>query len=120
MGDDALVPTHLDRLHTLDLRLFRAAARSDTPVLDSVLPRLTSSADHGLLWYGVAGALAVSGHRRAAVRGLASLGLASFVANVPAKLAARRSRPELHPVPFPRHLRRQPTTFSLVLLDSDE
>ena len=100
------------RLDALDLRLFRAAAKSDTPVLDRVLPPLTSSADHGLLWFAVAGALAVTGNRRAAVRGLASLGLASAVANIPAKLAARRSRPQLHPVPLPRQLLRQPTTSS--------
>ena len=104
--------SNLARLDALDLRLFRAAARRESPALDRILPPLTSSADHGLLWFAVAGALAVSGQRRAAVRGLASLGVASAVANVPAKLAARRSRPQLHPVPLPRHLFRQPTTSS--------
>ncbi|MGB8650804.1 MAG: phosphoesterase, partial [Mycobacteriales bacterium] len=71
----------LRRLDTLDTRLFHAAARRESPVLDRVLPTLTSSADHGLLWYGVAGLLAVAGRRRAAVRGLASLAVASAVAN---------------------------------------
>ena len=102
----------LSRLHALDLRLFRAAAKADTPVLDKVLPPLTTSADHGLLWMAVAGVLALTGQRRAAVRGLASLALASAVANLPAKSAARRTRPQLHPVPVPRHLLRQPTTTS--------
>jgi diacylglycerol kinase family enzyme/membrane-associated phospholipid phosphatase len=102
------VKTALARLDALDLRLFRAAAKRQSPVLDRVLPPLTSSADHGLLWFAVAGALAVGGQRRAAVRGLASLGLASAIANLPAKLAARRGRPQLHPVP----LLRQPTTSS--------
>jgi undecaprenyl-diphosphatase len=102
----------LRRLDALDRRLFRAAHRRHAPVLDRVLPQLTSSADHGLLWYGVAGALALSGQRRAAVRGLASLAVASAVANVPAKYAARRSRPLLEPVPLPRQLLRQPTTTS--------
>ena len=100
------------RLQDLDLALFRRAATADTPVLDRVLPRLTSSADHGLLWFGVAGLLAAAGQRRPAVRGVASLALASAVANVPAKLAVRRERPQLHPVPLPRRLLRQPTTSS--------
>ncbi|MGB8649604.1 MAG: phosphatase PAP2 family protein, partial [Mycobacteriales bacterium] len=34
------------------------------------------------------------------------------VANVPAKLATRRSRPQLHHVPLPRQLLRQPSTSS--------
>ena len=104
----------LQRVDALDLALYKKAARADTPLLDAVLPRLTRSADHGLLWLGVAGVLAASGgdRRRAAVRGLLSLGVASATANVPAKLSARRERPQLHPVPLVRHLRRQPTTSS--------
>lgn len=104
--------TALSRLDALDLHLFRRAAKRESPTLDRLLPPLTTSADHGLLWFAIAGALAVSGQRRAAVRGLASLGLASAVANVPAKLAARRTRPHLHPVPLPRQLLRQPSSSS--------
>lgn len=102
----------LARLHTLDTFLFHAAAHRSSPNLDRVLPRLTHSADHGLLWYGVSAALAAGGQRRAAVRGLASLALASAIANVPIKLATRRSRPHLQFVPLPRQLLRQPTTSS--------
>jgi undecaprenyl-diphosphatase len=99
-------------LSRLDQRLFEAAARHHNPPFDAVLPRLTRSADHGRLWYGVAAVLAATGHRRAAARGLASLTVASSVANIPAKLATRRQRPQLHPVPVPRRLMRQPTTSS--------
>lgn len=103
----------LQRLDAIDLALYRRAARVDAPRLDAVLPRLTRAADHGMLWLGIAGLLAVSGGgRRAALRGVLSLAAASATANVPAKLSARRTRPELHPVPFARHLRRQPTTSS--------
>lgn len=102
----------LGRLDALDQRLFRAAARRDDQVLDRVLPRLTSSADHGLLWVLIAGVLALTGQRRAAVRGLASLAAASTLANAPAKWSARRARPPLQPVPLPRQLLRQPTTSS--------
>lgn len=104
----------LQRLDAWDLSLYQRAAGAHTPLLDAVLPRLTRSADHGLLWLAVAALLAASGggRRRAAVRGLASLAVASATANVPAKLSARRTRPELRPVPVVRHLRRQPTTSS--------
>jgi undecaprenyl-diphosphatase len=50
--------------------------------------------------------------RRAALRGLASLAVASASANVPAKLMARRTRPGLDGVPLIRQLRRQPSTSS--------
>ena len=101
------------RLDALDRRLFRQAALRESPVLDRVLPPLTHSADHGLVWFGVAGVLAGAGQRRAAVRGLSSLLLASALANVPAKRAARRIRPSLIPVPMPRQLFRQPSTSSI-------
>jgi len=65
-----------------------------------------------MLWFAISVLLAGGNRRRAAVRGLASLGVASLTANVPAKLAARRARPELYPVPMPRQLLRQPTTTS--------
>ncbi len=102
----------LSRLDRLDRRLYVAAHARDTPALDRVLPPLTSSADHGLLWFAVAGAMLAAGQRRPALRGLVSLGLASAVANVPAKLAVRRVRPENSVVPVARHLLRFPTTSS--------
>lgn len=105
-------PRLMRRLDSVDLALYRKAARWHAPVLDAALPRLTRSANHGLLWFAVSVLLAGGNRRRAAVRGLVSLGLASLTANVPAKLAARRSRPELIPVPLPRRLLRQPTTSS--------
>ena len=105
-------PRLFTRLDKADLALYRRAARTNTPLLDRVLPPLTSSANHGLLWIAISVLLAGGRRRRAAVRGLASLGVASFAANVPAKLSARRARPQLQPVPLPRQLLRQPTTSS--------
>ncbi|MDX6219978.1 MAG: hypothetical protein QOJ48_1659, partial [Frankiales bacterium] len=102
----------LTRAGALDRRFFAAAHRVDNPVLDRVLPPLTSSADHGGLWLGVAAALALTGRRRAAVRGLVSLGAASAVANGPLKLVTRRSRPGLDAVPLLRQLKLQPRTSS--------
>jgi diacylglycerol kinase family enzyme/membrane-associated phospholipid phosphatase len=104
----------LARAHEVDQALFERAATLHAPALDAVLPRLTRSADHSVLWLGVATALAASRgrRRRAAVRGLLSLALASATANVPAKLAVRRARPHRGPVPLPRQLRRQPSSSS--------
>src|SRR3954468_18226635 len=102
----------LTQLDKADLALYRKAARSHAPVLDAVLPKLTSSANHGILWFVVSVLLAAGNRRRAAVRGLASLGVSSAVANIPLKYAARRGRPELIPVPLPRRLLNQPTTSS--------
>jgi len=97
-----------------DKRVFSGVARYDNAILDKVVPRLTNGANHGLLWFGVAGALALTGNtgRRAAVRGLMSLGVASAVANGPAKWVVRRSRPLLTDVPPLRQLARQPRTTS--------
>ncbi|MCW2726468.1 MAG: hypothetical protein JWN35_3389 [Frankiales bacterium] len=103
----------LRRLDKADTALYGRAARLHTPLLDRVIPPLTSAADHGVLWMGVAAVLAARpSTRRAAVRGLASLAVASATANVPAKLAARRERPELYPVPLRRRLLTQPTSTS--------
>jgi undecaprenyl-diphosphatase len=102
----------LTRLESWDRRAFAAAHRVDAPVLDRVLPPLTSSANRGGLWMGVAGLLALTGRRRAAVRGLVSLGAASALANGPVKLATRRTRPGLDSVPLLRQLALQPRTSS--------
>ena len=98
-----------------DRHLFGAAARWQPRGIDAVVPRLTRAADHGMLWFAVAAALALTRgkrERRAAVRGLVSMGVASAVANGPAKWAVRRSRPELEAVPSIRRLAKQPGTSS--------
>ena len=68
-----------------------------TRPLDHALRILTRTADHGRLWMGVAtvGALAGRRTRRGAIRGLASLGAASFVSNVVLKPLFGRRRPDL-------------------------
>jgi undecaprenyl-diphosphatase len=97
-----------------DLEIFQAVAGTTTPALDALLPRLSRAADHGVLWAGLAGLLGATRgrRRRAAVRGLLSIAIASPLANVPAKLSFRRSRPPLDGVALRRRLRRQPSTKS--------
>jgi undecaprenyl-diphosphatase len=104
-----------DRLLALDCRLFEAAAARHWPGAEPVLPRLSRSANHGVLWFAVAAALAATRTpraRRAAARGIASLSLASLTINTLGKRTVRRPRPVLDPVPVVRQLKRQPITTS--------
>ncbi|MEU4657339.1 phosphatase PAP2 family protein [Streptomyces sp. NPDC023723] len=99
----------------LDRRLFEAVAARHFPGGDRVLPRLSRSANHGVLWFAAAAALTAARtprSRRAAVRGLASLGVASLTINTLGKRSVRRPRPGLDPVPLVRQLKRQPITTS--------
>jgi membrane-associated phospholipid phosphatase len=66
---------------------------------DHVFVTLSRSADHGRLWIAVAGALALAGgpSRRAAARGLCSLAVSSFLANVVIKSLFRTTRPTVVP-----------------------
>ncbi|MBA4861910.1 phosphatase PAP2 family protein [Streptomyces sp. PSKA54] len=107
--------TVLSRLAALDCRLFEAAASRHWPGADRFLPRLSRSANHGLLWFGTAAAIAATRSpraRRAALRGTASLALASATINTVGKRSIRRSRPILDVVPLTRQLKRQPITTS--------
>ncbi|MFJ7899497.1 bifunctional phosphatase PAP2/diacylglycerol kinase family protein [Streptomyces sp. NPDC096198] len=104
-----------DRLLSLDSRLFEAVAARHWPGADPLLPRLSRAANHGVLWFGAAAALAATRSpraRRAAVRGVASLALASATINTLGKRSVRRPRPALDPVPAVRRLNRQPITTS--------
>jgi membrane-associated phospholipid phosphatase len=76
--------------------VYRAIAATPSPSLDLVLSRLSSAADHSKLWFAVAGALALKPGRprRAAVLGVASIGLASATANLVGKGLLRRARPD--------------------------
>ncbi|MER7765760.1 phosphatase PAP2 family protein [Kitasatospora sp. NPDC096140] len=103
------------RLDTLDRALFDRIAAAPLPGTRSWPRLLSRAADHGLLWTGTAALLgAVGGRtgRRAALRGLGALALASATANTVAKHATRRPRPLLDSVPHARRLLRQPVTTS--------
>ncbi|MFE9601097.1 bifunctional phosphatase PAP2/diacylglycerol kinase family protein [Streptomyces hokutonensis] len=102
-------------LLSLDSRLFEAAAERNRPSGEPVLPRLSRSAHHGVLWFATAAAVAASRTpraRRAAARGLASLSVASLAINTLGKRTVRRPRPGADPVPPVRQLKRQPITTS--------
>ncbi|MYY07210.1 MULTISPECIES: bifunctional phosphatase PAP2/diacylglycerol kinase family protein [unclassified Streptomyces] len=104
------------RFHSRDVAVFQSLARRHWPAAGPVLPRLSRSANHGLLWFAAAGAMAAFGGsaraRRAALRGVASLAVASAAINTVGKGAVRRDRPILDAVPVIRQLKRQPVTTS--------
>ncbi|QMU69706.1 bifunctional phosphatase PAP2/diacylglycerol kinase family protein [Streptacidiphilus sp. P02-A3a] len=105
----------MGRLEKLDVRLFERVAAAHPRGLDSVLPRLGRTADHGVLWLAGAAALGLSrnrGARRAAMRGIGSLAMASMAANVVAKQLTGRRRPATDTVPMARRLLRPPITTS--------
>jgi membrane-associated phospholipid phosphatase len=79
----------------VDAAVYAAVADTETPALDLAMRQLSRAADHSKLWLATAAGLALlgSGGRRAAVRGLASLGVASAVANLAAKPLTTRRRP---------------------------
>ena len=86
----------LGELDHIDQAVYRAIAATPSPSLDLVLSRLSSAADHSKLWFAVAGALALKPGRprRAALLGVASIGLASATANLVGKGLVRRTRPD--------------------------
>ncbi|GAA4633953.1 bifunctional phosphatase PAP2/diacylglycerol kinase family protein [Actinoallomurus vinaceus] len=86
----------LNRAREQDKRAFDAVAAAELPGLEYILPRLSRIANHSVLWGGVAGGLALTRQprlRRAALRGVIAIGLASPLANLVGKQTFRRSRP---------------------------
>lgn len=101
-------------LSALDLRVFDAVAVSPSPLLDRTMRPLSAAADKGKLWFTIATALGLTGVpslQRGAVRGVVTLGAASFVANQIGKRLHPRQRPDVAGVTW-RRLRKQPTSSS--------
>ncbi|GGY37834.1 bifunctional phosphatase PAP2/diacylglycerol kinase family protein [Streptomyces xanthochromogenes] len=103
------------RLGARDKALFDFAATRHWPAAEAVLPRLSRSANHGALWFATAAVMNATRSpraRRAALRGVASLALASLTVNTVAKHSVRRARPLADAVPLVRQLKRRPITTS--------
>ncbi|WP_406830218.1 phosphatase PAP2 family protein [Pedococcus sp. KACC 23699] len=83
----------LRRLDAADRTVFGAVADLSTPWLDDSLRRISDFANFSKPWFIMAGALAALGGdrgRRAALTGVAAIGVTSFMVNQPMKLANRR------------------------------
>jgi len=93
----------------------RIAATRLPTVLERGLPLLTRAADKSKLWMAISAAMATTGNtraRRAAVRGLGSIAVASLLANQVGKRAVPRRRPLLRDVPLGRIAHHVPTSSS--------
>jgi membrane-associated phospholipid phosphatase len=93
----------------------RIAAAKLPSVLERGLPLLTRAADKSRLWMAISAALVATGDtrkRRAAVRGMGSIAVASLLANQVGKRAVPRRRPLLRDVPTARIAHRVPTSSS--------
>ncbi|MCD5348375.1 phosphatase PAP2 family protein [Agromyces sp. S2-1-8] len=90
----------------------RVNARRTHPLVDRFWSRVSGFADRGVLWWTIAGVLAVTGRRRIAARGLGSLLVASALTNVIAKRVFGGDRPLLADVPIARRLPKPPITPS--------
>ena len=120
------MPSLRDRLLDADLRLFRKISgwrstsfrrlrpASATPA-ERVMVGLSWGANHSKLWFVIGGGLFAAGGRsgkRAAVRGVASIGATSAIVNFALKPFVKRRRPPVKGVPAARRVTRQPTTTS--------
>ena len=99
----------LTELAALDAAISTAVTTTPSPAVDLVLGRVSNAADHSKLWLTTAGVLSLlgPGPRRAAVTGLAAVGVTSAVVNLGIKPLLRRARPPrdeklAHPVLMPR------------------
>ena len=102
------------RLRALDRRLHTWVGLLPASPADRWLRRLSVTADHGKLWFAIAGLLALrpGSTRRAALRGVAAQGVSSLVVNEVLKRIFGRVRPDWANLRTERTLRRAPGTLS--------
>jgi membrane-associated phospholipid phosphatase len=84
-------------VNSLDLAVYAAIAATSTPTLDRAFRLISRAADYSKLWLASAALLATAGGaggRRAAVNGLASVGITSAIVNLVLKPLGRRRRPD--------------------------
>lgn len=96
-GAEGLARRVLHELEELDVAVYQAVEATPTPLIDVPLQRLSTFANHAKLYAAIAGVLFVVGGRRgrrAAVTGMAAVGLNSAIVNIPMKFAGGRPRPE--------------------------
>jgi len=94
----------------IDREVYAAIARTPSPTLDEGLRVLSNAANHSKLWFGLAGGLALLGGsrgRRAALAGIAAIGVTSPLVNLGVKALHERARPDRAGagVPEERHVR---------------
>src|SRR5690348_11378679 len=86
----------LRELGAVDRAVYSAVATTPTPSLDEPLRRLSNAANNSGLWFATAAGLSVVGGsagRRAAIRGIAAIGVTSALVNLAVKSVWSRQRP---------------------------
>ena len=104
-------------LDTVDRAVYQTIGAVRTPLLDVSMARLSNAANYSRVWLGCAAVMAAIGGRqgrRAALLGVASIGLSSVISNVVVKPLLARGRPERNAavVPSDRWVR-MPTSSSM-------
>jgi membrane-associated phospholipid phosphatase len=90
-------PPWLEDAERVDVAVYAAIARTPTPSLDRTMSRIARAADYSRLSLASAAVLALAGGpqgRRAAVMGLASVGVTATIVNAGLKPLGRRRRPD--------------------------
>src|SRR5690349_14704216 len=102
------------QVNEADVAIERRIARIPRSPADTGLKVLTTTANHSLLWFAIAAALASRRGvtRRAAVRGVLAIGGASFITNAVAKPLMPRRRPAADALPNWRTVPNPPTSSS--------
>ena len=102
------------RTDNADRAIERRIARVPRSPVDNALKRLTTAANHSLLWFAIAAVLAArrGPTRRAALRGALAIGGASLTVNAIAKPLAPRRRPAAEALPNFRTVPDPPTSSS--------
>ncbi len=80
----------------VDVAVYDAVASTHTPTLDRTMAASSDAANHSILWFAIAAALAITGGSRgrsAARDGVAAIGIASAAVNLGLKRVAIRKRP---------------------------
>ena len=115
IGANFRLPSHNVRsVNRLDEALMRRSAALRPSRADLYVKKLSTSANHSLIWFTAAAVLAtIPGQgRRAALRGVVAIAGASFTANALGKQVFPRRRPAADLVPVARRLTRRPTSSS--------
>ena len=101
-------------VNPIDVALARRSAQLPPSRADDALRELSHAANHGILWFAIAGLLASrrGPTRRAALRGVAAITLASTTANAVAKPVFPRRRPAAELIPVRRRVTRWPRSSS--------
>jgi undecaprenyl-diphosphatase len=103
-----------DRVGAGDRAISRAVSRIPSSPLNPAMKGLSTAANHSLLWFAIAAALAArrGTTRKAALRGVLSIGLARATANAGLKPLLPRRRPAAAELPAYQTIANPPTTSS--------